>query len=132
MASINLSKISATVEDYMIDTVVITRRSGTISIDPGTLRANETLTSVYMGKAMIGPQGSPVKTVVGSAPTVRMLYEVGIPVSAPEVEPNDIIQVAVSADPQLKEVLLFVEGIIPSTFFTHRRILCRRDVADDG
>jgi len=120
--ALNLSKIAATVEKYMIDTVTISRKGAVTAIDPITLRATDAKEIIYAGPAFVAPQGSPVVTVVGNKPVTRIIYEIGIPRTAPDILPNDEILVTDSEDHTWEGIPIISDGSLKTTYLTHRRI----------
>jgi hypothetical protein len=125
--AIDLAPIAAVVERYMQNTVVISRKTGTVQ-DPVTLQEVDTYKTIYSGKGMASPMGDPAATQRASEDVYRIQSEVGIPRDAPLVLPNDRILVTASEDPAFATgEPLWVHDIIPATFITHRRIKAYRD-----
>jgi hypothetical protein len=84
--AIDLAPIAAVVERYMQNTVVISRKTGTVQ-DPVTLQEVDTYKTIYSGKGMASPMGDPAATQRASEDVYRIQYEVGIPRDAPLVPP---------------------------------------------
>lgn len=125
MASLNLSPISTIVENYMIDSVTVTRYVK--SLNTTTLVMTDTGTEIYSGKAMISPEGSPTASTLGGANVARAQFEISIPKSASTVLPNDkIVCDSSTYNEDMVGAEFIVIGQVQSTYLTHRRLSCFR------
>lgn len=127
MTGVDLDSIAAVVEQYMPDTIVIKRETGT-TMNPVTMEEDPIFTEIYNGKAFVTPMGDPAGTLRATEDVYRVQYEIGVPRETPPVLPNDVVVVTVSADPNWADrEPLYVHDEINATFFTHRRIKAFRD-----
>lgn len=129
MPGLNLDRIAVQVEKLMLDSVVIRRENGE-SMNPTTMIVTKTYDEIYSGPAFAAPMGDPQGTRLGGEDVQRLQYEIGIPRSAPKIQPNDVIEFINSADDSLIEAgaTLYVHDEIPTTFLSHRRLKAFKDV----
>lgn len=125
MSSLNLEKFAKIVEKYMLDEVVISR-PGAETVDANTLLITKATTEVYSGEAMIAPQGTPSGTMFAGGHVTELMTEIGLPRTSDPMLPNDLVTVVTSVNnPGMEGHVFVVINEVDSTFFTHRRLMCR-------
>lgn len=127
--ALNLESIGRNLEKLMKDTVRVRRISGE-SYDPVTMEYTPTYDEIYNGIGYVVPMGDPESTTLGGRDIKRIQFEIGLPRSAPEIKPNDVVDVLATADAVLLSTtdMIYVHDIVPTTFLTHRRVKGFRDV----
>jgi hypothetical protein len=116
----------ALAESLMVDTCTITRNDGDPVFNTTTGTYTQPTTTVYTGKCRVKPSVLSGNTTVqaGEERVALWPYSVSVPVSATDVELDDIVTVTASADASLVDVTLRVRSIARGTFITARRLDC--------
>lgn len=127
--AINLATIGRNLEKLMRDTVRVRRINGE-AYDPVTMAYTPSYEEIYNGIGYVVPMGDPESTLLGGKDVKRIQFEIGLPRSAPLIEPNDVIDVISSEDTVLTTMtdMIYVHDVVPTTFLTHRRVKGYRDV----
>ena len=126
----NLDSAQRIVENEMVDTVTVVRPgrdadAGTFDDGTGIYSPSATDTTIYSGKAMVTTYAAePRHRQEGGGEIKENTYTVRLPLTAAEVEENDIITVTASLrDDQLPGKDLLVVSVNYTTFAVSRKIL---------
>lgn len=122
-----LADMQADAESLMQDSCTITRAgSGTSTFDPATgTYTDPASTTVYTGKCRVKPRNLVDRTVQAGEQQVSLWsFEVSVPVSATDVDLDDVVTVTGSIDPSLVGRTLRVRSVARGTFLTARRLDC--------
>lgn len=113
-------------EALMQDSCTITRAGGGSSFDPATgTYTDPASTTVYTGKCRVKPRNLVDRTVQAGEQQVSLWpFEVSVPVSATDVDLDDVVTVTGSIDPSLVGRTLRVRSVARGTFLTARRLDC--------
>jgi hypothetical protein len=111
----------AAAEALMLDMVTVKRRSGS-TVDPETGVVTPTYTTPYTGKAKV-QQAAPATnpTQVGEAAVFEGQLQLHLPVSVTTVQPDDLVTVTASLDPDLVGRTFHLRGPVHKTYLTARR-----------
>lgn len=118
-----LARGRAAAEALMVDTVTITRTTGSTT-DPDTGVVTPTTATVYSGRAKIQQSESPTGEFknLGEASVLVVRLELHLPVSAAGVLVDDVVAVTASVlDPDLVGKRLVIRSVAHKTFLTARR-----------
>lgn len=118
-----LARGRAAAEALMVDTVTITRTTGSTT-DSDTGVVTPTITTVYTGRAKVQesavPTGEPRN--LGEASILVVRLELHLPVSVTGVRVDDVATVTASVlDPDLVGKRLVIRAVAHKTFLTARR-----------